>query len=82
MRGAGVGFCYNFGRILSAGFPLLVGYLSDGWTLGASIGVSAAIAYSIVALAVFCLPETKGKPLNDAQPDPRGPEPRNARAPA
>ena len=28
IRGTGVGFCYNFGRIASAGFPVLVGYMS------------------------------------------------------
>ncbi len=28
-RGTGVGFCYNFGRIVSAAFPVLVGHMSD-----------------------------------------------------
>ncbi|EJK83776.1 MFS transporter [Rhizobium sp. AP16] len=61
VRGTGVGFCYNFGRIVSAGFPLLVGYLSDRIGLGPAIGIDAAFAYSLVLVAVFMLPETRGK---------------------
>jgi MFS family permease len=34
VRGAGVGFCYNFGRVLSAVFPFLVGHMSDSMSLG------------------------------------------------
>jgi MFS family permease len=63
MRGAGVGFCYNFGRIVSAGFPVLVGHMSNDMSLGTAIGVDAGIAYALVALAVFALPETRGKDL-------------------
>lgn len=63
VRGTGVGFCYNFGRIVSAGFPVLVGHMSSKMSLGAAIGVDAALAYSLVALAVFALPETRGKSL-------------------
>ncbi|NTG15440.1 MFS transporter [Agrobacterium rhizogenes] len=61
VRGTRVGFCYNFGRIVSAGFPLLVGYLSDRIGLGPAIGIDAAFAYSLVLVAVFMLPETRGK---------------------
>lgn len=61
IRGTGVGFCYNFGRIVSAGFPLLVGFLSDRIGLGPAIGIDAAFAYSLVLVAVFMLPETRGK---------------------
>lgn len=63
MRGAGVGFCYNFGRIMSAGFPVLVGHMSGNMPLGTAIGVDAGIAYALVALAVLALPETRGKDL-------------------
>jgi len=61
VRGTGVGFCYNFGRIVSAAFPFLVGVLSDRIGLGAAIGFDAAFAYSLVLVAVLMLPETRGK---------------------
>lgn len=63
VRGTGVGFCYNFGRIASAAFPVLVGYMSKSMPLGEAIGIDAAIAYGIVVLTVFLLPETKGREL-------------------
>jgi MFS family permease len=61
VRGTGVGFCYNFGRIVSAAFPFLVGYLADRIGLGPAIGIDAAFAYSLVLVAVLMLPETRGK---------------------
>ncbi|TAM55511.1 MAG: MFS transporter [Paraburkholderia sp.] len=69
MRGTGVGFCYNFGRVVSAAFPVMVGHLAKTTTLGFAIGVDAAIAYSIVVFAVLMLPETRGRALADALPD-------------
>lgn len=63
MRGAGVGFCYNFGRIVSAGFPVLVGHMSKGMPLGSAIGLDAGLAYALVVVAVLALPETRGKDL-------------------
>jgi MFS family permease len=63
VRGAGQGFCYNFGRGIAAFFPTLVGMLSASITLGAAIGVFAALAYAIVILAALMLPETRGKEL-------------------
>ncbi|WP_077037326.1 MFS transporter [Pelomonas sp. KK5] len=68
MRGAGVGFCYNFGRIASAAFPVLVGYMSKSMPLGEAIGIDAAIAYGIAMLTVLFLPETKGRALGSAAP--------------
>jgi hypothetical protein len=56
-----VGFCYNFGRILSAAFPLLVGFMSDRIGLEPAIGIDAAFAYALVLIAVLMLPETRGK---------------------
>ncbi|CCE09943.1 putative 4-methylmuconolactone transporter [Bradyrhizobium sp. STM 3843] len=61
VRGTGVGFCYNFGRVVSAAFPFLVGYLSEHIGLGPAIGIDAAFAYALVLLAVLMLPETRGK---------------------
>jgi MFS family permease len=66
MRGAGVGFCYNFGRIVSAAFPVLVGHMSSRMSLGAAIGLDAGLAYALVVVAVLALPETRGKRLEDA----------------
>jgi MFS family permease len=67
MRGAGVGFCYNFGRIASAIFPALVGYMSRTMPLGQAIGMDAAAAYGLALLAVLALPETRGVALDTVQ---------------
>ncbi|MGH8779917.1 MFS transporter [Paraburkholderia sp.] len=63
IRGTGVGFCYNFGRIVSAGFPVLVGHMGNSMPLGAALGIDAGIAYGLVVLAALMLPETKGRKL-------------------
>jgi MFS family permease len=63
VRGAGQGFCYNFGRGIGAFFPALVGMLSASVPLGTAIGVFAALAYAIVIVAAVLLPETRGKEL-------------------
>ncbi len=68
MRGTGVGFCYNFGRVASAAFPVMVGHLAKTTTLGFAIGADAAIAYSIVVFAVLMLPETRGRALAEKLP--------------
>jgi len=62
-RGAGQGFCYNFGRGIGALFPTLVGLLSAKIALGTAIGIFAAISYAIVILAALALPETRGREL-------------------
>ncbi|WFU19682.1 MFS transporter [Bradyrhizobium sp. CB3481] len=66
VRGTGVGFCYNFGRIISAAFPFLVGFLGERIGLGPAIGIDAALAYSLVLIAVLMLPETRGKVFEQA----------------
>jgi MFS family permease len=68
VRGTGVGFCYNFGRVASAGFPVLVGYMSKSMPLGEAIGINAAIAYGLALIMVLLLPETKGKRLDTDGP--------------
>lgn len=65
MRGTGVGFCYNFGRIASAGFPALVGAFSSEIGLRRAIGVDAVLGYAIVAVAVLALPETRQRVLQE-----------------
>jgi hypothetical protein len=37
--------------------------MSNDMSLGTAIGVDAGIAYALVALAVFALPETRGRDL-------------------
>ncbi|VVD76692.1 MFS transporter [Pandoraea capi] len=64
-RGTGVGFCYNFGRVVSAGFPVMVGHLATQYSLGFAIGIDAAFAYAIVAISVLMLPETRGRTLTE-----------------
>ncbi|WP_231127777.1 MFS transporter [Burkholderia cepacia] len=66
VRGRGVGFCYNFGRIVSAGFPVLVGRMGESLPLGTALGIDAGIAYGLVVIAVWFLPETRGRRLPDA----------------
>ena len=63
VRGAGQGFCYNFGRGIGAFFPTLVGFLSAQVALGTAIGIFAAISYAIVILAALALPETRAREL-------------------
>ena len=71
IRGTGVGFCYNFGRVVSAAFPLLVGFLGDRFGLGIAIGIAASFAYALVLAAVVMLPETRGVALSDTAPTDR-----------
>jgi MFS family permease len=72
VRGTGVGFCYNFGRVVSAAFPFLVGFLSERIGLGPAIGTDAAFAYALVLIAVLMLPETRGKRFEQEQAVQRG----------
>ncbi|AMB87884.1 MFS transporter [Pseudomonas agarici] len=69
VRGAGVGFCYNFGRVLSAVFPFMVGHMSESMSLGSAIGIDAGVAYGVAVLAALALPETKGINLLGAASD-------------
>jgi MFS family permease len=64
IRGTGVGFCYNFGRVASALFPWLVGRMSQSMPLGRAIAIDATLAYGLVVLAVLALPETHGRRLS------------------
>jgi MFS family permease len=64
VRGVGQGFTYNVGRATGALFPMLVGALSARMALGRAIGLFAGLAYAVMAIAAFLLPETKGKVLD------------------
>ncbi|WP_241869442.1 MFS transporter [Acidocella aminolytica] len=58
LRGAGQGFCYNFGRGLGAVLPAVVGFLSLQLGLAQSIVVFSGACYVLVCLCAFLLPET------------------------
>lgn len=63
VRGSGQGFAYNFGRGVGALFPAAVGYLSAAMPLGQAIAIFAIVAYVLLFIAAFMLPETRGKVL-------------------
>jgi MFS family permease len=63
VRGSAMGFAYNFGRGIGATFPALVGYISRTMPLSRAIAIFATIAYSLMWVAAFLLPETRGKDL-------------------
>ncbi|NEB94672.1 MFS transporter [Streptomyces bauhiniae] len=62
VRGTGQGFTYNTGRAVGAVFPTLVGFLADSWGVGGALAFGAA-GYGLAALALFGLPETRGREL-------------------
>ena len=61
-RGAGQGFCYNFGRATGALFPTAIGFLSASIGLAGAIGFGA-VGYGLCLIALLFLPETRGKSL-------------------
>ncbi len=61
-RGAGQGFCYNFGRGIGAFFPAIIGLLSLKIGLAGAIGFGA-LGYVLCIISLFFLPETKGEVL-------------------
>ncbi len=61
LRGTGMGFCYNAGRLASAALPLGVGLLSESLGLGPAIGLCALAAYGLVLLAVALLPDARAE---------------------
>jgi MFS family permease len=64
LRGAGLGFAYNFGRGLGALFPALVGFLSAHIPLSTAISIFAVAAYALLLAGALALPETRGKILS------------------
>ncbi len=61
-RGSAVGFCYNTGRMLSAIAPTVVGYFAIKLGIGAAL-MLLAIAFTLAAVSIFLLPETRGAEL-------------------
>ena len=63
VRGVGQGFCYKAGRGIGALFPAAVGFLAGRLGLGAAIAVFSLGAYGLMIVALFLLPETRGRSL-------------------
>ncbi|MFJ2649281.1 MFS transporter [Streptomyces sp. NPDC087420] len=62
VRGTGQGFTYNTGRAVGAFFPTLVGFLATSWGVGGAL-VFGAVGYGLAVVALFGLPETRGREL-------------------
>ena len=62
-RGTGQGFTYNFGRAVGAVFPTVVGFLATTQLGLAGAMMFGAVGYGVAVLALFGLPETRGREL-------------------
>jgi sugar phosphate permease len=70
-RGSAQGFAYNFGRVVAASFPPLIGSLSKTYSLESMMAVFALGSFACVIAAAALLPETLGRSLDavDANTD-------------
>jgi len=64
LRGSGQGFSYNAARLIAAGVPGLISWLSERHSFNRTIDLIAMAAYGLVVIAAFLLPETNGKKLS------------------
>lgn len=62
IRASAQGFCYNAGRLVSAGAPYAIGAAATKYGLGFSIACDA-IFFALGALLIWLLPETRGTEL-------------------
>ncbi|HEX6972915.1 MAG TPA: MFS transporter [Vicinamibacterales bacterium] len=62
IRASAQGFCYNAGRLVSAGAPYAIGAAATKHGLGFSIAVDA-VFFALGAVLIWLLPETKGTEL-------------------
>ena len=70
LRSTGTSFCYNVGRLVSAGGPFVLGFLTTSvfggygspWSFRLA-GITMCSVFLIGLVALPFLPETKGKPL-------------------
>ena len=67
VRGTGQGFCYNAGRGVGALFPAFVGFLAARLGLGMAIAIFSLAAYGMMIVALFLLPETRGRSLESLE---------------
>jgi MFS family permease len=64
LRGSGQSFSYSTARLLAAGIPGLLSWLSDRPSFNREIDLIAITAYGLVVLTAFLLSETRGKALS------------------
>lgn len=64
LRGAGLGFCFNFGRGLAAFGPAMVGIGASHVGVGQAVALYVACAYVVVLIVALLLPETRGRELH------------------
>jgi len=62
IRGTAQGFCYNFGRAVSALAPFVIGTLADRHGIGSALGLTSAFFLAAGGL-ILLLPETRGEQL-------------------
>jgi MFS family permease len=62
IRASAQGFCYNAGRLVSAGAPYAIGAAATRYGLGFSIAADA-LFFALGAILIWLLPETKGTEL-------------------
>jgi MFS family permease len=67
VRGVAQGFCYNAGRGIGAIFPALVGFLAARFGLGNAIVVFSGCGFGLMIVALFLLPETRGRSLESLE---------------
>jgi MFS family permease len=67
VRGVAQGFCYNVGRGIGSIFPVMVGFLADRYGLGNAIVVFSGCGFGLMIVALFLLPETKGRALSSLE---------------
>ncbi len=63
VRGVGQGFCYKAGRRIGALYPAIERYPSGRLGLGLAIATYSLGAYGVMIVALFLLPETRGRSL-------------------
>jgi MFS family permease len=64
LRGSAQGFAYNFGRLVAASFPPLIGLFSGSDSLASMMAFFALASFACVIAATALLPETLGRSLD------------------
>ena len=65
IRASAQGFCYNAGRLASAGAPIIIGSAAPRYGLGTALAVDA-LFFALGGVLIWFLPETRGRELAEA----------------